>query len=173
MPLCILQALELNLQVICQGLHPCCCDRSEGPYQSLLPRSQRGNCQVIAALVKGVDVDAPVGVGVLEPVLQHVLKVNALPVADPGVELYLEGADADVPAALLRDWLQPQDLQVDGGGLLQRAQVHPQLGLQNLGEHQLGAELEEAAAGLAIHLHQRLRCGQEDNFTLRYLLFLK
>lgn len=165
MPVCILNALELNLQVICQGLHPCCSDRSEGPYQSLLPRSQWGNCQVIAALVKGIDVDAPVGVGVLKPVLQHVLKVNALPVADPGVELYLEGADADVPAALLRDWLQPQDLQVDGGGLLQRAEVHPQLGLQNLGEHQFGAELEEAAAGLAIHLHQRLRCGQEDNFT--------
>lgn len=103
--------------------------------------------------------------GVLEPVLQDVLKVNALPVANPGVQLDLEGADADVPAALLRDWLQPQDLQVDGGGLLQRAQVHPQLGLQNLGEHQFGAELEEAAAGLAIHLHQRLRCGQEDNFT--------
>lgn len=73
--------------------------------------------------------------GVFEPVLQHVLKVNALPVANPGVELYLQGTDADVPAALLRHWLQPQDLQVDGGGLLQRAQVHPQLGLQHLGEH--------------------------------------
>lgn len=148
--------------IICHGLQAY--DGSEGPYQPLLPRSQRGNRQVIAALVKGVDVDPPVGVGVLEPVLQHVLKVNALPVADPGVELYLQGADADVPAALLRHRLQPQDLQVDGGGLLQRAQVHPQLGLQHLGEHQLGAELEEAAAGFAVHLHQRLRCGQEDRF---------
>lgn len=170
MPVCILAAEELNLltvpseRVTCHGLHACCCDRSEGPYQPLLPRSQRGNGQVIAALIKGVDVDSPVGVGVLEPVLQHVLKVNALPVADPGVELYLQGADADVPAALFCDRLQPQDLQVDGGGLLQRAQVHPQLGLQHLGEHQFRAELEEAAAGLAIHLHQRLRCGQEDSF---------
>lgn len=106
--------------------------------------------------------------GVLEPVLQHVLKVNALPVADPGVELYLQGADADVPAALLRDWLQPQDLQVDGGGLLQRAQVDPQLGLQHLGEHQFGAELEEAAAGFSIHLHQRLRCGQRTVLFITY-----
>lgn len=132
--------------------------------QPLLSGSQRGNSQVIAALIKGVDVDSPVGVGLFEPVLQHVLKVNALPVADPGVELYLQGADADVAAALLRDGLQPQDLQVDGGGLLQRPQIHPQLGLQHLGEHQFGAELEEAAAGLPIHLHQGLRLrGHSDH----------
>lgn len=135
-------------------------DRSEGPYQPLLPRPQRGNCQIIAALVKGVDVNSPVGVRLLEPVLQHVLKVNTLPVADAGVELDFQGADADVAAALLRDRLQSEDLQVDGGGLLQRPQVHPQLGLQHFGEHQFGAELEEAAARLSIHLHQGLRCGE-------------
>lgn len=88
-------------------------DRSEGPYQPLLPRSQRGNCQVVAAFIKGVDVDSPVGVGLFEPVLQHVLKVNTLPVAHSGVELYLQRADADVAAALLRDGLESQDLQVD------------------------------------------------------------
>lgn len=110
-------------------------DRSEDPYQPLLPGSQRGNCQVIAALIKGVDVDPPVGVGLFEPVLQHVLKVNALPVADPRVELDLQRADPDVAAALLRDGLQSQNLQVDRGGLLQRSQIHPELGLQHLGEH--------------------------------------
>lgn len=136
-------------------------DRSEGPYQPLLSRSQRGNRQVVAALVEGVDVDPPVGVWLFEPVLQHVLEVNTLPVADPGVELDLQGADADVATALVRDGLQPQDLQVHGGGLLQRPQVHPQLGLQHLGEHQLGAELEEAAARLPVHLHQGLRCRGE------------
>ncbi len=97
---------------------PCPRDRSEGPYQPLLPGSKRGNGQVIAALIKGIDVDSPVGVRLFEPVLQHVLKVNTLPVADPGVELYLQGADADVAAALLRDGLQPQNLQIDSGGLL-------------------------------------------------------
>lgn len=137
-------------------------DRIEGPYQSLLPGSQRSHRQVVAALVKGVDVDAPVGVRLLEPVLQHVLKVNALPVAHPGVELDLQRADADVAAALLGHGLESEDLQVDGGGLLQRPQVHPQLRLQHLGEHKLRAELEEAAAGLAVHLHQGLRCGEED-----------
>lgn len=124
--------------------------------QSLLPGSKRGNCQVIAALVKGVDVDSPVGVWLFEPVLQHVLKVNTLPVADPGVELDLQGADADVAAALLCHGLESEDLQVDCGGLLKRPQVHPQLGLQHLGEHQFGAKLEETTAGLPIHLHQRL-----------------
>lgn len=79
--------------------------RSEGPYQPLLPRSQRGNGEVIATLIKGVDVDSPVGVRLFEPVLQHMLKVNALPMAHPGVELYLQGADTDVAAALLRDRL--------------------------------------------------------------------
>lgn len=98
----------------------------------------------------------------LEPVLQHVLKVNALPVADPRVELNLQRTDADVAAALLGDGLESKDLQVDGGGLLQWPQVHPQLGLQHLGEHELRAELEEAAAWLAVHLHQGLRCGKED-----------
>lgn len=102
-----------------------------------------------------------------EPVLQHVLKVNTLPVADPGIELYLQGADADVAATLLRDGLEPEDLQVDGGGLLQRSQVHPQLGLQHLGEHQFGAELEEAAAGLPIHLHQWLRLRGHGDHGLR------
>jgi len=138
-------------------------DRSEDPYQPLLPGSQRGNCQVIAALIKGVDVNSPVGVGLFEPVLQHMLKVNTLPVADPGVELYLQGADANVATALLCDGLQSQDLQVDGGGLLQRSQIHPQLGLQHLGEHQFGAELEEAAAGLPVHLHQGLRCETKNS----------
>lgn len=147
---------------------PCPRDRSEGPYQPLLPGSQRGNGEVIAALIKGVDIDSPVGVRLFEPVLQHMLKVNTLPVADPGVELYLQGADADVAAALLCDGFQPEDLQVDGGGLLQRPQVNPQLGLQHLGEHQFGAELEEAAAGLPIHLHQRLRC-EHKTVTLIYV----
>ena len=151
---------------------PCPRDRSEGPYQPLLPGSQWGNSQVIAALIKGVDVDPPVGVGLLEPVLQHVLKVNTLPVANPGVELYLQGADADVAAALLRDGLQPEDLQVDGGGLLQRSQVHPQLGLQHLCEHQFGAKLEEAAARLPIHLHQGLRCGKQDSYIYMQWSFI-
>lgn len=137
-------------------------DRSEGPYQSLLAGSQRRHGQVVAALVEGVDVDAPVGVRLLEPVLQHVLEVDALPVAHPGVELDLQRADADVAAALLGDRFETQDLQVDGGGLLQRAQVDPQLGLQHLGEHQLGAELEEATAGLAVDLHQGLRWREEE-----------
>lgn len=57
------------------------------------------------------------------------LEVNTLPVADPGVELYLQGADADVAAALFRDGLQSEDLQIDSGGLLQRSQIDPQLGL--------------------------------------------
>lgn len=139
-------------------------NRSDGPYQPLLPRSEGSNCQVIAALVEGVDVDSPVGVGLFEPVLQHVLKVNTLPVTDPGVELYLQRADADVAAALLGDGLQSEDLQVDCGGLLQRSQIHPQLGLQHLGEHQFGAELEEAAARLPIHLHQGFRCGKENRY---------
>lgn len=104
--------------------------------------------------------------GLLEPVLQHVLKVNALPVAHPGVELYLQRTDADVAAALLGDRFETEDLQVDGGGLLQRTQVHPQLGLQHLGEHELRAELEEAAARLAVHLHQGLRCREEDKNML-------
>lgn len=161
-------AIEIGILICinlsCNRFPPCPRDRSEGPYQPLLPGSQRGNCQVIAALIEGVDVDSPVGVGLFEPVLQHVLKVNTLPVADPGVELYLQGADADVAAALLCDGLQPEDLQVDGGGLLQRSQIHPQLGLQHLGEHQFGAELEEAAARLPVHLHQGLRCGKEDSY---------
>lgn len=99
-----------------------------------------------------------------EPVLQHMLEVDALPVTGAGVELDLERADADVAAALLGDGLQAQDLQVDRGGLLQGTQVHPQLSLQHLGEHQLGAELEEAAAGFAIHLHQGFgyMCGEKE-----------
>lgn len=84
-------------------------------------------------------------------------KVDALPVARARVELDLERADADVTASLLGNGLQAQDLQVDCRCLLQGPQVNPQLGLQHLGEHQLGAELEEAAAGLAVHLHQGLR----------------
>ena len=112
----------------------------------------------MSALVEGVDVDPPVGVRLLEPVLQDVLEVDALPVAHAGVELDLLRADTDVPAPLLCDGLEPQDLQVHGGGLLQWPQVHPQLGLQHLGEHQLGAELEEAAAGLPVDLDQRLSC---------------
>lgn len=88
-----------------KGCPPCPRDRSEGPYQPLFPRSQRGNCQVVAALIEGVDVDSPVGVWLFEPVLQYMLKVNTLPVANPGVELDLQRADADVAAALLRDRL--------------------------------------------------------------------
>lgn len=137
-------------------------DRSEDPYQPLLPGSQRGDRQVIAALIEGVDVNPPVGVGLFEPVLQHMLKVNALPVAHPGVELDLQGADPDVAAALLCDRLQSQDLQVDSGGLLQRSQIHPQLGLQHLGEHKFRAELEEAATGLPVHLDQGLSCRIKD-----------
>lgn len=109
--------------------HPATTGRSEGPYQSLLSGSQRSHRQIVAALIEGVDVNAPVGVRLLEPVLQHVLKVNTLPVAHPGVELYLQRTDADVAAALLGDRFETEDLQVDGGGLLQRTQVHPQLGL--------------------------------------------
>lgn len=111
--------------------------------------------------------------GLLEPVLQHMLEVNALPVAGPGVELYLQGADADVAAALLRDGLQSQDLQVDGGGLLQRPEIHPQLSLQHLGEHQLRAELEEAAAGLPVHLHQGLRCQTRERPAFNWQTMMK
>lgn len=80
-----------------------------------------------------------------------------------GVELDLQRTNADVAAALLCHGLEPQDLQVNGGGLLQRTQIHPQLGLQNLGEHEFGAELEEAAAGFPVHLHQWLRCEKEHS----------
>lgn len=76
-------------------------------------------------------------------------------------------------AALFGDRLETEDLQVDGGGLLQRTQVHPQLGLQHLGEHELRAELEEAAARFAVHLHQRLRCGKEDKNMLLCRTVLK
>lgn len=69
-------------------------------------------------------------------------------------------------AALLCDRFESEDLQVDGGGLLEGTQVDPQLSLQYLGKHELRAELEEAAARLAIHLHQGLRCRKEDKNTL-------
>lgn len=100
------------------------------------------------------------------------LKVNALPVADPGVELYLQGTDADMAASLLGDGLQSEDLEVNSGGLLQGSQVHPQLGLQHLGEHQFGAELEEAAAWLPIHLHQWLRCGKKEEVHFSGIVYL-
>lgn len=99
--------------------------RSKGPYQSLLSRPKRRDSQVIPALVKGVDVDAPVGVWLFEPVLQHMFEVDALPMARAWVELDLEWADADVAAPLLGDGLQAQDLQVDRGCLLQGSQVNP------------------------------------------------
>lgn len=69
-------------------------------------------------------------------------------------------------AALIGDRFESEDLQVDGGGLLKRTQVHPQLGLQYLGKHELWAELEKAAARLAVHLHQGLRCKKEDKKML-------
>lgn len=102
----------------------------------------------------------------LEPVLQHMLKVDTLPVAHPGVELYLQRTDADMTAALLGDRFESEDLQVDGGSLLKRTEIHPELGLQHLGKHELRAELEEAATWLAVHLHQGLRCRKEKNYVM-------
>lgn len=136
----------------------CLRNRSGGPYQPFFTGPQRGDGQIIATFVKSIDVDAPVSVRLLKPVLQDMLEVNTLPVADPGVQLNLEGADSDVAAALLCNRFQPQDLQVDGGGLLKWPQIHPQLSLENLGEHKLGAKLEEATAWFSIHLHQWFRC---------------
>ena len=95
-----------------------------------------------------------------KPVLQDVLEVNALPVARSRIELDLERADPDVPAALVSDRLESEDLKVNCGGLLQGPQVHPQLGFQNLGEHQLRTELEKTATGLPVHLHYWFRCGE-------------
>lgn len=93
-------------------------NRSKGPYQSFLSRLQRRHSQVIAILIIGIYINAPVCVWLLEPVLQHMFEINALPMTCLRTELYFEWPDTDVSASLLSDRFKAKDLQVNSGSLL-------------------------------------------------------
>lgn len=134
-------------------------DRSRA-HQSFLAGCRGGDGQVPPPGVEGVDLDAPVGLGLPQPHAQHLLDVDALPGADAGVHLDLERADVDVSAAV-RHRHEARDLQEDGGGLAGRAQVHPQLRPHDAAGLELGRQGEEAAPGLPVHLHGAGGCGPE------------
>lgn len=51
--------------------------------QPLSSWPQGGDSQVCATGIKGVDLDAPVALWLAKPAVQHLLEVDALPVAGP------------------------------------------------------------------------------------------
>jgi len=82
-----------------------------------------------------------------QPRPQQGLDVQALPGAGAGLGLDLQGADSDPGAVALLPGFEAGDLQEDGGDGVGRAQVDPQLGVQDVFGLDLGTEAEEAAGG--------------------------
>lgn len=116
----------------------------DSSHQSFLSGLCGGYGQVISPRIEGVNLDSPVGLRLLQPHGQHLFDVYALPRAEPGIHLDLQGADAYVPSPV-RDWHQAGELHEHGGRLLRRAQIHPQLSPQYASGLKLLVEREKAA----------------------------
>ena len=136
-----------------------------GAHQSFLPGLRGGHGQVFPSRIKGVNLDAPVGLRLPQPHIQHLLDVYTLPGARSGLHVQLQGADAYVPA-VVRDRHQAGDLQEDGGRLARRAQMHPELRPDQPASLELLSEGEKAALRLRVHLDDGRGCEEKRRRAL-------
>lgn len=131
-------------------------------HQPLFSRLRRAHSQIVSPGVEGVDLDAPVGLRLPQPHGHDLLHVYALPGADPGVHVDLQGADPYLPPPL-RGRHQPGDLQENGGRFARGAHVNPQLRTDDPAGLKLMAEGEEAARWFPARLNDRVGCRNTES----------